>query len=65
MNTNSIFTVKNTLNGKSKSEMTFEDVKRMHFTIMQRHKFKKSSLLDLVVVDQNTNESFNMINMEF
>lgn len=63
MKGNSTFTIKNTQTGWSKSGMSFLDVKKFHFSKMQKSNFNPIAMVDYQVIDEVNSEVFNMSNM--
>lgn len=65
MNTQSKFTVTNTQTNWSKSNMTFEEVRKFHFTKMSKGNFSPVAVVDYQITDEVSKEVFNMSNMTF
>ena len=63
MNTQSTFTVTNTMTGWNKSSMTFEEVRKFHFNKMSKSGFNPLAVVDYQIKDEKTGEVFNMSNM--
>lgn len=60
MNTQSKFTVTNTQTNWSKSNMTFEEVRKFHFNKMSKSNFSKVALVDYQIADDSSGQVYNM-----
>ena len=60
MNTQSKFTVTNTQTNWTKSNMTFEEVRKFHFNKMSKSNFSKVAVVDYQITDEDTKEVYNM-----
>ena len=60
MNTQSKFTVTNTQTNWSKSNMTFEEVRKFHFNKMSKSNFSKVALVDYQIADDSSGQVDNM-----
>lgn len=57
------FTIINTINSWKKEKMTCEEVNKFYFNKISKSNFNPICVIDYIIIDEKTGETYNMSNM--